>query len=314
MQDQRFWAEQFARHRPRLRAVAYRMLGSLSEADDAVQETWLRVARADRDGEDVDNAAGWLTTIVSRQCLNMLRTRAGRREDPLDVRVPDPVVASGEEGDPAEQSVLADSVGVALLVVLEALDPPERLAFVLHDMFAVPFDEIARMLDRTPAAARQLASRARRRVQGATPAGRPDRVRQRAIVDAWLAASRGGDLAGLVALLHPDALLRVDTGGSDSRLVHGAAAIAGQATLYRVPNLRARYAVVNGGPGIVSTVDGQVTAVLAFTVVDGLIVEVDILADRNRLAALAIPSGIEKPAPDGGPNVAGERTHTSKGS
>ncbi len=284
MQDEQFWAERFEQQRPRLQALAYRMLGSLAEAEDAVQEAWLRVSRAS--GEDVDNVAGWLTTIVSRQCLNMLRARAARREDPLDVRVPDPVVESGDGVDPAEQSVLADSVGLALLVVLESLDPAERLAFVLHDMFAVPFEDIAPMLERTPAAARQLASRARRRVQRATPSGRPDRARQREIVDAWLAAARTGDFAALVALLHPNAVLRVDTGGADSTLVRGAAAIAGQATRYRAPGLQAQYAIVNGGPGIVSAIDGRVTAVLAFTIADGLIVEVDILTDPQRLAAL----------------------------
>ena len=286
MQDEEFWAARFEEHRPRLRAVAYRMLGSFAEAEDAVQETWLRVSRAS--GDDVENIGGWLTTIVSRQCLNMLRSRATRREEPLDVRVPDPVVASGDGADPAEQGVLADSVGLALLVVLEALDPAERLAFVLHDMFAVPFDEIAPMVGRTPAAARQLASRARRRVQGATPAGQPDRARQREIVDAWLAAARGGDFAGLVTLLHPDAVLRVDTGGAGSTLVRGAAEIAGQATMYRAAGLRARFAVVNGGPGIVSTFAGRPTAVLAFTIADGLIVEIDILADPQRLAALDV--------------------------
>jgi RNA polymerase sigma-70 factor (ECF subfamily) len=284
VQDEQFWAERFEQQRPRLQALAYRMLGSLTEAEDAVQEAWLRVSRAS--GEDVDNVAGWLTTIVSRQCLNMLRSRAARREDPLDVRVPDPIVESGDGIDPAEQSVLADSVGLALLVVLESLDPAERLAFVLHDMFAVPFDDIAPMLVRTPAAVRQLASRARRRVHGATPAGKPDRARQREIVDAWLAAARGGDFAGLVALLHPNAVLRVDTGGADSTLVRGAAAIAGQAMRYRAPGLQPRYAIVNGGPGIVSTIADRLAAVLAFTVADGLIVEVDILADPQRLAAL----------------------------
>jgi RNA polymerase sigma factor (sigma-70 family) len=286
VQDEEFWAAQFEEHRPRLRAVAYRMLGSFAEAEDAVQEAWLRVSRAS--GDDVENVGGWLTTIVSRQCLTMLRARATRREDPLDVRVPDPVVQSGDGIDPAEQGVLADSVGLALLVVLEALDPAERLAFVLHDMFAVPFDEIAPMVGRSPGAARQLASRARRRVRGATPAGRRDRAQERAIVDAWLAAARGGDFAGLVALLHPDAVLRVDTGGAASKLTRGAAEIARQATAYRAAGLRARFAVVNGGPGIVSTVDGRPAAVLAFTVVDGLIVELDILADRRRLAALEI--------------------------
>jgi RNA polymerase sigma-70 factor, ECF subfamily len=286
VQDEEFWAAQFEQHRPRLWTVAYRLLGSFAEADDALQEAWLRVSRAS--GDDVENLGGWLTTVVSRQCLNMLRARATRREDPLDVRVPDPVVESGDGVDPAEQEVTADSVGLALLVVLEALDPAERLAFVLHDTFGVPFDEIAPMVGRTPAAARQLASRARRRVRGATPAGRPDRARQREIVDAWLAAARGGDFAGLVGLLHPDAVLRVDTGGADSKLVRGGAEVARQATLYRAAGLRARFAVVNGGPGIVATVDGQPSAVLAFTVADGLIVEIDILADRQRLAALDI--------------------------
>ena len=286
MQDEQFWAEHFEQQRHRLQALAYRMLGSLAEAEDAVQEAWLRVARAS--GEDVDNVAGWLTTIVSRQCLNMLRSRAARREDPLEVRVPDPVVEFGTGLDPAEQAVVADSVGLALLVVLESLDPAERLAFVLHDMFAVPFDDIAPMLERTPAAARQLASRARRRVQGATPAGTPNRVRQREIVDAWLAAARGGDFAGLVALLHPNAVLRVDTGGPDSALVRGATAIAGQASRHRAPGLRARYATVNGGAGIVGTIDGRVSSVLAFTIADGLIVEVDILTDPERLAALKL--------------------------
>jgi RNA polymerase sigma-70 factor (ECF subfamily) len=284
VQDEEFWAAQFEEHRPRLRAVAYRMLGSFAEAEDAVQEAWLRVSRAS--GEDVENVGGWLTTIVSRQCLNMLRSRVTRREDPLDVRVPDPVVESGDGLDPAEQGVLADSVGLALLVVLEALDPAERLAFVLHDMFAVPFEEIAPMVGRTPAMARQMASRARRRVQGATPSGRPDRGRQRAIVDAWLAAARGGDFAGLVVLLHPDAVLRVDTGGAGSKLVRGAAEVAGQARMYRAAGLRARFAVVNGGPGIISVIDGRLTAVLAFTIADGLIVEIDILADPQRVATL----------------------------
>jgi RNA polymerase sigma factor (sigma-70 family) len=285
VQDEQFWAERFEQQRPRLQALAYRMLGSTAEAEDAVQETWLRVSRAS--GEDVANAAGWLTTIVSRQCLNMLRSRAARREDPLDIRMPDPVVEFGDGVDPAEQSVLADSVGLALLVVLESLDPAERLAYVLHDMFAVPFDDIAPMLERTPAATRQLASRARRHIQGATATGRPDRVRQREIVDAWLAAARSGDFAGLVAMLHPNAVLRVDTGRADSKLVRGAAAIAGQAMRYRATAaLQARFATVNGGPGIVGTVDGSVTSVLAFTVANGLIIQVDILTDPQRLAAL----------------------------
>jgi RNA polymerase sigma-70 factor (ECF subfamily) len=263
------------------------MLGSLTEAEDAVQESWLRISRAS--GDDVDNVAGWLTTVVSRQCLNMLRSRAARREDPLDVRVPDPVVVYGDGVDPAEQQVLADSVSLALMVVLDALDPAERLAFVLHDMFAVPFDDIAPMLDRTPAATRQLASRARRRVQGAPPTGKPDRAQGRALVDAWIAAARGGNFEGLVALLHPDAVLRVDTGGADSNLVRGAVAVASQAARYRAPGLQARYALVNDGPGIVATIDGRLSAVLAFTVSDGRVIEVDILADPQRLSKLDIP-------------------------
>jgi len=284
VQDEQFWAERFEQQRPRLQAVAYRMLGSLAEAEDAVQETWLRVSGAS--GEDVDNAAGWLTTIVSRHCLNMLRSRAARREDPLDVRMPDPVVEFGDGVDPAEQSVLVDSVGLALLVILESLDPAERLAYVLHDMFAVPFNDIAPMVERSPAATRQLASRARRHVQGVTAAGRPDPVRQQEIVDAWLAAARGGDFAALVAPLDPNAVLRVDNGGADSTLIRGAAAIASQATSHRAPGLHKRFATVNGGPGIVGIIDGRVISVLAFTVTNGLIVEVDILADPRRLATL----------------------------
>ena len=267
--------------------MAYRMLGSLAEAEDAVQDAWLRVARAS--GDDIENDAAWLTTIVARQCLNMLRSRAARREDSLEVRLPDPVVEFGDGVDPAEQSALADSVGLALLVVLESLDPAQRLAYVLHDMFAVPFEDIAPMLERTTAATRQLASRARRRIQGATPSGRPDRARQREIVDAWLDAARRGDFAGLVALLHPDAVLRVDAGGADSALVRGAAAIAGRATTHRAPGIQVRFATVNGGPGIVGTLDGRLTSVLAFTISDGLITEVDILTDRRRLAALDLP-------------------------
>jgi len=288
VQDEEFWTERFEQQRPRLQAVAYRMLGSLAEAEDAVQEAWLRVSAAS--GEDVANAAGWLTTIVARQCLNMLRSRAARREDPLDSRMPDPIVEFGDGTDPAEQSVLADSVGLALLVVLESLDPAERLAYVLHDMFAVPFNDIAPMLERTPAAARQLASRARHHVQGATPTGRPDRAHQREIVDAWLAAARGGDFAALVALLHPNAVLRVDSGGADSTLLRGAATVATQATRYRAPGLQTQFATVNGGPGIVGIVDGRVISVLAFTVANGLIVQVDILTDPQRLAALNLPS------------------------
>ncbi|SFT34218.1 RNA polymerase sigma-70 factor, ECF subfamily [Actinopolyspora lacussalsi subsp. righensis] len=293
MRDEEFWAARFEEHRPRLRAMAYRMLGSFTEADDAVQETWLRISRAS--GDDVDNIGGWFTTIVSRQCLNILRARANRREEPLDARVPDPVVESGDTADPAEQAVLAHSVGLALLVVLDTLEPAERLAFVLHDMFAVPFEEIAPMVDRTPAAARKLASRARQRVQRSNPTGQPDRARQREIIDAWLTAARGGDFAGLVTLLHPDALLRVDTGGAGSKLVRGPAEIAEQATMYRAAGLHARFVMVNGDPGILATSNGRPTAVLAFTISDGWIVEIDILTDPRRLTNLTAQGRDRKP-------------------
>jgi RNA polymerase sigma factor (sigma-70 family) len=286
VQDEQFWAQRFEEQRPRLQGLAYRMLGSLTEAEDAVQEAWLRVSRAS--GDDIENDAGWLTTIVARQCLNMLRSRSARREDPLDVHLPDPIVEFGDGVDPAEQSVLADSVGLALLVVLESLDPAQRLAYVLHDMFAVPFEDIAPMLERTTAATRQLASRARRRIQGAAPSGKPDRLRQRAIVDAWLDAAQRGDFAGLVTLLHPDAVLRVDTGGAGSAVVRGAAAIAGRATTHRAPGIQTRVATVNGGPGIVGTLEGRVVSILAFTVAGGLITEVDILTDPRRLADLSL--------------------------
>ena len=289
MQDEEFWLDRFEEHRPRLRAVAYRMLGSQAEADDALQETWLRISRAS--GGEVENVGGWLTTILSRQCLNMLRARSTRREEPLEVHVPDPVVEDGPGGDPAEQSALADTVGIALLVVLDSLEPAERLAFVLHDMFGLPFEEIAPLVERTPAAARQLASRARRRVQGRSLDGRPDPVRQRAVVEAWAAASRAGDFEGLLALLHPDAELRVDAGAGSAltRFVRGAAEIAGSAVAFRqVGAVDARITLVNGLPGIVASVHGRAVSVLAFTVVDGLVTEVDILSDRERLAELGI--------------------------
>lgn len=293
MQDEKFLTERFEEHRPRLRAVAYRMLGSHAEADDALQESWLRIARASaaEDGRDIDNVGGWLTTVVSRQCLNMLRARSTRREEALDTHVPDPVVQELEGGDPAEQGILADTVGIALLVVLDTLDPAERLAFVLHDMFGLPFDDIAPLVDRTPAAARQLASRARRRVQGRSLDGRPDPVRQRAVVDAWSAATRGGDFEGLLTLLHPEAVLRVDAGAGTplTKIVRGAAEVAGSAVAFRYARaVEARTALVNGLAGIVASVDGQAVSVLAFTVVDGLITEIDILSDRDRLAALGI--------------------------
>ena len=295
-QGEHWLAREFETHRSHLRAVAYRMLGSLSEAEDAVQESWLRLSRADSD--DVRNLGGWLTTVVARVCLDMLRSRASRREEPMGVHVPDPILSSADGADPADQAVLADSVGLALLVVLETLAPAERLAFVLHDMFAVPFDEIAPIVGRTPTSARQLASRARRRVQGAA-APDPDLGRQREVVEAFLAASRGGDLEALVAVLDPDVVLRADVGAvaagampaGASRLVRGARAVAGQALLFRrlgSDGAVARLALVNGAVGVVSTRDGRLVTVLGFTVAGGRVAEIDILADRERLARLEV--------------------------
>ncbi|MBT2385867.1 RNA polymerase sigma factor SigJ [Streptomyces sp. ISL-11] len=290
MDENEFLAARFETHRTHLRAVAYRMLGSLTEADDAVQEAWLRLHRSDT--ERVENLGGWLTTVVGRVCLDMLRTRSSRREDPLDVRVPDPLVGAPDGIDPEHQALLADSVGLALLVVLETLTPAERLAFVLHDTFGVPFDEIAPMVGRTPAAARQLASRARRRVRGAAPAPDADLTRQREVVDAFLSAARRGDFDGLLAVLDPDAVLRADYGAAaalPSREVHGAAAVAGQAlTFSRVggPAGLARPALVNGAVGMVVYRDGQPFSLMAFTVTGGRIAEIDILADPERLSRL----------------------------
>ncbi|HYZ00985.1 MAG TPA: sigma-70 family RNA polymerase sigma factor [Candidatus Binatia bacterium] len=284
--ENEFLAGQFEAHRTHLRAVAYRMLGSLSEADDAVQEAWLRLSRSDVGG--VENLGGWLTTVVGRVCLDMLRSRAARREDSLEARLPDPVVSRASGVDPEQQALVADSVGLALLVVLESLAPPERLAFVLHDMFGVPFDDIAPMVGRSPAAARQLASRARRRVQGSAPVPDVDVARQWEVVDAFLAASRGGDFAGLVAVLDPDVVLRADLGALPGGLreTRGAEHVAGQALLFRGRNV-AQPALVNGAPGVVSTSpEGDPAAVMSFTVSGGRIVGIDILADRDRLRAL----------------------------
>ncbi|WP_030269338.1 RNA polymerase sigma factor SigJ [Streptomyces sp. NRRL B-24484] len=278
-------AERFESHRGHLRSVAYRMLGSLGEADDAVQEAWLKLSRTDAD--EVENLGGWLTTVVGRVCLDMLRTRRTRREEPIGERLPDPVVATADGADPEQQALLADSVGLALLVVLEQLAPAERLAFVLHDMFGLPFDEIAPIVDRTPAAARQLASRARRRVQGAAPAPDPDPVRRREVVDAFLAASRGGDFEALVAVLHPDVVLRADDGPAVPLIVvRGAREVASQALRFRHMAPFSRPALVNGGAGTVTVVDGRPVSVMDFVVVDGLITAIDILADPERLARL----------------------------
>jgi len=285
MNEHDWLAGRFEEHRGRLRAVAYRMLGSLSEADDAVQETWLRLSRSDT--SDVENLGAWLTTVTARVSLNMLRSRNTRREEPLGVRLPEPIVDPADGVDPEHEALLADSVGLALLVVLETLNPAERLAFVLHDMFAVPFDDIAPIVGRSPDAARQLASRARRRVRGATPAPDADRAAQREVVDAFLAAARDGDFDALVAVLHPDVVLRADLGpAGGSREVRGAEQVAGQAMGYSRLGLVARPALINGVAGVVSLLDGRPFSVGAITVRGGRIVEVDILADPERLARL----------------------------
>ena len=281
--DEREWlAERFEEHRGRLRAVAYRMLGSLSEADDAVQEAWLRLSRSD--AEEIDNLGAWLTTVVGRLSLSMLRSRGTRREQPLDsVHVPEPIVALADGTDPEHEALLADSVGLALLVVLETLSPTERLAFVLHDIFAVPFDEIAPIVDRSPDAARQLASRARRRVRAENTVPDADLPAQREVVDAFLAAARDGDFDRLVAVLDPDVVLRADFGAGGSREVRGAAAVAGQAEFYSRLGLVMKPAVVNGAAGVLATRDGEPFSVGAFTVRRGRIVEMDWLADAARL-------------------------------
>jgi RNA polymerase sigma-70 factor (ECF subfamily) len=290
MDENQWLADRFEEHRAHLRAVAYRMLGSLSEADDAVQDAWLRVARAGADG--VENMGGWLTTIVARVCLNMLRSRTTRREEPLGgVHVPDPVVTAEGASQPEEVALLADSVGLAMLVVLDTLAPAERLAFVLHDMFNLPFDEIAPMVDRSPEAARQLASRARRRVrEAAVPSPDPDVARQRRVVDAFFRAARGGDFDALVALLDPDVVLRADAGAwrpADSVVLRGAEAIAGQAIRFALPNAELRPTLLNGAAGVLVVVDGEPLSVMGFTVSDGRIVEIDAIADPERVRRIA---------------------------
>jgi RNA polymerase sigma factor (sigma-70 family) len=286
--DEAGWlAVRFEEQRAHLRAVAYRMLGSLTDADDAVQNSWLRLSGAGT--AEVDNLAGWLTTVVARECLKMLRARRSRREEPLGVHVPEPIISSGDRADPEQEALLADSVGLALLVVLDTLAPAERLAFVLHDMFDVPFDEIAPIVGRTPAAARQAASRARRRVKAA-PAPDADLARQREVVGAFLAAARDGDFEALVAALDPDVVLRADVGAvpaGASRVIRGAAAVAGQAQSFgRRYGQFARLALVNGAAGVVAAVRGRPVSVLGVTVRGGKIAEIDILADPARLRQL----------------------------
>jgi RNA polymerase sigma factor (sigma-70 family) len=284
--DQQEWlARQFEDHRPHLRAVAYRMLGSLSEADDAVQDAWLRLSRADT--SEVENLRGWLTTIVGRVALNMLRARKTRREQPLDVRVPDPIIDSPDDTDPEHEAMLADSVGLALLVVLETLTPAERLAFVLHDMFAVPFEEIARIVERSPEATRQLASRARRRVRGAAPVPDADLTAQWEVVEAFLAAAREGDFDALVAVLDPDVVLRADGGLTGlSEHLRGAETVARQAQLWSRVDLTTRLVLVNGAAGAVAFLHGQPFSIAAVTIKNGKIVEIDFLTDPERIAQL----------------------------
>ncbi|SOB81714.1 sigma-70 family RNA polymerase sigma factor [Streptomyces sp. 1331.2] len=287
----------FEEQRPHLRAVAYRMLGSISEAEDALQESWLRYDRSDTAA--VENLGGWLTTVVSRVCLNLLRARAARREEPLEPagpggepgpRIPDPLLRREGVVDPEQEVMLADSVGLALMVVMESLSPAERVAFVLHDLFAVPFDEIAPLIEKTAAATRQLASRARRKVQRQAPAPDPDLGRQRLAVDAFFAAARNGDLDALVAVLDPDVVLRSDGGAVMARhtvVLSGAATVAGQAVLWGTLSPFARPALVNGTAGAVVIGDnGRALSIMAFTVVAGAIVAIDVLTDPERLAAL----------------------------
>jgi RNA polymerase sigma factor (sigma-70 family) len=296
-------AARFEEHRAHLRAVAYRMLGSLDDADDAVQDTWLRLRRAGTD--DVANLGGWLTTITARVCLNMLRSRNVRREEPLEVRVPDPVVSLATESQPEDEALLADSVGLALLVVLDALTPAERLAFVLHDMFGLPFEEIAPVVGRTPAAARQLASRARRRVSGAElRAPDADLARQREVVAAFFAAARGGDFDALLTVLDPGVVLRIDAGAAraaGSMEVRGAPAVARQAlsgltTL--LPAVRLVPAVVNGAAGMVITHRDRPVTIIGFTVADGKIVEMDSIADRERVRRITAGTDVALAVPD----------------
>ena len=286
--DEHEWlAERFEEHRSRLRAVAYRMLGSLSEADDAVQEAWLRLSRAD--AEAIANLGGWLTTVVARVSVDALRRRAARREEPLGVHLPEPIVDPVDGTDPEYEALLGDSVGLALLVVLDTLTPAERLAFVLHDMFAVPFDTIASMIDRTPEATRQLASRARRRVRGAAPPPDPDLETQWRVVDAFIAAARKGDFDALAAVLDPDVVLRADWGEAArgaSVEVRGAAEVARRATIWARVDLTMHRALVNGAAGMVVLRDGEPFTVVGVAVRGGRVVEMDFLADPERLARL----------------------------
>jgi RNA polymerase sigma-70 factor (ECF subfamily) len=288
MQEHEWLAQRFEANRSHLQAVAFRMLGSLSEADDAVQEAWLRLSRSDTSG--VENLSGWLTTVVARLCLDMLRSRKSRREDSLDAQVMEPAIPHESASDPEQEALLADSVGLALLVVLETLAPAERLAFVLHDLFDLPFDEIAPIVDRTPTAARQLASRARRRVQGAATVSTADLTRQREVVDAFLTASRGGDFDALLAILDPDVVMRVDSAAGPAgvpQVVSGATSVAKRASRAGKGGARATQpALVDGTVGVVVAPHGRLVMVLRFTIVNDKIVEIEAIAEPERLSQL----------------------------
>ncbi len=284
MSDRDYLAERFEEHRTHLRSVAYRMLGSLSEVDDAVQEAWLRLSRADTAG--IDNLGGWLTTVVARVCLDMLRSRQSRREEPFTPDAPEPVATGARGSSPEQEALLADSVGVALLVVLDRLTPAERLAFVLHDMFAVPFEEIAPIVGRSAEAARQLASRARRRVRGGAAPG-PDLVRQREVVEAFMAALRGGDFEGLLAVLDPDLVVRADMPGAPSE-IRGAAVWAKGAVAFGHMARLVRPALVNGAIGLVMAPRGRLVRALRFTIANGTITEIEVIGDPARLGELDV--------------------------
>ncbi|MFE2280716.1 sigma-70 family RNA polymerase sigma factor [Streptomyces sp. NPDC059454] len=291
--DKELLAERFEEHRGHLEAVAYRMLGSLTEAEDAVQEAWLRLGRTDTG--DIGNLGGWLTTVTGRICLDLLRSRTARREQPMDETfVPDPVIRPLFQADPEQEALHADSVGVAMLVVLETLEPDERLAFVLHDMFAVPFDDIAPVVERSSAATRQLASRARRRVRDATPSSEPDLGRQKQVLEAFMAAARGGDFEALVAVLHPDVVLRADAGAlvrgvAGSNTLRGAKPVAESAMMFARYTAAARMVLVNEALGLLSVVDGRIRSVMSVTITGHHITGMYILADPDRLAHLELP-------------------------
>ena len=290
MSDRDWLAEQFEGHRPHLRRVAYRMLGTIDDSDDAVQEAWLRLSRSDESA--IENLGGWLTTVVGRVCLDMLRARRSRREDYVESWLPEPVVSVGDQSDPEQEARLADAVGLALLVVLETLAPAERLAFVLHDMFGMPFDEIAPIVERSPEATRQLASRARRRVRGAQTESNGDLAEQREVVDAFLAAAREGNFESLIAVLDPDVVFRMDLGPDSPQArpkVEGAQAVARQILARGAPFAPlARPAIVNGAAGAIVGLRGRPFAVAGFTVANGRITEIDIIADPDKLPQLVL--------------------------